>query len=59
MNIILAVVLISVCAVSANAYVIIDKRLVGGVGNSGNNTRYYWLSNGAQNYTSTINAAMY
>ena len=59
MNIILAVVLISVCAVSANAYVIIGKRLVGGVGNSGNNTRYYWLSNGAQNYTSTINAAMY
>lgn len=55
----LAITLLCACAFSANAYVLIGKKLSGGVGNSGNNTRYYWLSNGAQKYTSTINAAMY
>lgn len=55
----LAITLLCACALSANAYVLIGKKLSGGVGNSGNNTRYYWLSNGSQKYTSTINAAMY
>lgn len=34
--------------------------LVGGVGNSGNNTRHYWLNTYAtNNYTTPINQAMY
>lgn len=59
MSFTLAITLLCACALSANAYVLIGKKLSGGVGNSGNNTRYYWLSNGSQKYTSTINAAMY
>lgn len=58
-SILLAVILLLTCSVSASAYKLLGKELVGGVGSSGNSTRYYWLSNDAIAYTSTINAAMY
>lgn len=58
-SVLLVVILLLTCSVSADAYQLLGKELIGGVGNSGNNTRYYWLSNDAIAYTSTINAAMY
>lgn len=47
---------LSICAFAYNT---LGYRLSGGVGNSGNNTRYYWLDSSATPYTSIINSAMY
>lgn len=58
-SILLVAILLLTYSVSAGAYSLFGKELVGGVGNSGNNTRYYWLSDDAIPYTSTINAAIY
>lgn len=56
---VLLLAILSCFNMHVSAYCLFGNKLVGGVGNSGKNTRYYWLSDSAQTYTSTINAAMY
>lgn len=57
--IICTISLLTFLFIPANAYIVFECELSGGVGNSGKNTRYYWLDSSATPYTSSINAAMY